>query len=151
MARVGDPGREPGPVRPSTDARAEARRLSAAIAKLGFTLPGTLSHRHTRCGRPGCHCHADPPQLHGPYWWWTRKVHAKTVTRLLTDDQAADYRGWFDNARALRALLGELEALSVSVVEADPRSARRPGGRRPNPAPDSAPPAAVDKPRSRHR
>lgn len=133
MDDEGDTPREPGMVRPDPRTRAESRRLGAAIAKLGFVLPGTLSQRLTRCGRPGCHCHADPPSLHGPYWWWTRKVRAKTVTRLLTDDQAADYGDWFDNARKLRALVSELEALSLRVVEDDPRSARRPGGRRPNP------------------
>lgn len=122
-------------VTPDPRARAEARRLGAAIAKVGFVLPGTLSQRRTRCGRPGCHCHDDPPQLHGPYWWWTRKVKAKTVTRLLTDDQVEDYRNWFDNAKRLRALVAELEALSLGVVENDPRSARRPGGRPPSAAP----------------
>lgn len=114
-------------------ARAEARRLTSAIAKVGFSLPGTLSQRMTRCGRSGCHCHADPPQLHGPYWWWTRKVRAKTITRLLTDEQVVDYQPWFDNAKIIRSLLVELEALSLSIVEEDPRSRRRPGGRRPNP------------------
>lgn len=121
-------------MRPDPTARAEARRLASAIAKVGFVLPGTLTRRHTRCGRRGCHCHADPPHLHGPYWWWTRKVRAKTVTRLLTDDQAADYQEWFDNARKLKALIAELEALGLRIVENDPRSARRPGGRRPNAA-----------------
>jgi len=147
MTEVGDPRREPAQVRRDPATRAQARRLTTAIAKIGFVLPGTLSRRHTRCGRPGCHCHADPPQLHGPYWWWTRKVQAKTVTRLLTDEQAADYGEWFNNARHLRALIAELEALSLAVVENDPRSARRPGGRRP--AIDT--PSAVDKPRSPRR
>jgi hypothetical protein len=58
-------------------------------------------------------------------------VSAKTVTKLLTDDQVADYQEWFDNAKTLRALTAELEALSLSIVEGDPRSARRPGGRKP--------------------
>jgi hypothetical protein len=112
MSRRVDRAREPGQVRADPDARAQARRISDAIAKLGFVLPGTLTQRRTRCGRPGCHCHADPPQLHGPYWWWTRKVNAKTTTRLLTDEQAADYQPWFANARRARELLAELEAQS---------------------------------------
>jgi hypothetical protein len=58
-------------------------------------------------------------------------VRAKTITRLLTDEQAADYRKWFDNMKELRSLVSELEALSLKVVEDDPRSVRRPGGRRP--------------------
>jgi hypothetical protein len=50
---------------------------------------------------------------------------------MLTDDQARDYQEWFDNAKTLRALTGELEALSLAIVEEDPRSVRRPGGRKP--------------------
>ena len=111
--------------------RREARRLHQAVAAIDYVLPGTLSHRRVRCGRTGCRCHADPPELHGPYWWWTRKVDKKTVTRLLTDEQATDYEEWFQNARRLRALITELEALGLRAVEADPRSVRRPGGRRP--------------------
>ncbi|MBV1893709.1 MAG: hypothetical protein KUG57_06640 [Ilumatobacteraceae bacterium] len=59
-------------------------RLTAAparIADIGYVMPGTLTQRHTRCGTPTCRCHADPPQLHGPYWQWTSKVNGKAVTR----------------------------------------------------------------------
>jgi hypothetical protein len=118
-------------VQPSAGQKAEAKRLQSAISRLGYVLPGTLSHRAMRCGRSGCHCHDDPPQLHGPYWLWTRKVNAKTVTKLLTDDQVGDYQGWFDNAKTLRTLTSELEALSLDIVASDPRSQRRPGGRKP--------------------
>ena len=31
-----------------------------------------------------CRCKGDPPRLHGPYYLWTRKVAAKTVTVRLT-------------------------------------------------------------------
>jgi hypothetical protein len=111
--------------------RHEARRLRQAIAAIDYVLPGTLSRRVVRCGHTGCRCHADPPQLHGPYWWWTRKVDHKTVTRLLTDEQVADYQLWFDNAHRLRALVSELESLGLRAVEVDPRSLRRPSGRKP--------------------
>ena len=97
------------------------------MAKVGPVLPGTVTRRYTRCGRAGCRCMADPPQPHGPYWSWTRKVANKTVTRYLTDEQAAEYRPWFDNARRLRALVAELEATAVTAVEADPRSTRSAG------------------------
>jgi hypothetical protein len=65
--------------------------------------------------------HADPPRLHGPYHQWTRKKNGKTATRILTDDQAADYQPWFDNHRRLRELIAELEELSLAIAEADPR------------------------------
>jgi hypothetical protein len=52
---------------------------------------------------------------------WTRKKNGKTATRILTDDQLADYGPWFDNHRRLRELIAELEALSLAIAEADPR------------------------------
>ncbi|MGD0876414.1 MAG: DUF6788 family protein, partial [Acidimicrobiales bacterium] len=57
---------------------------------------------------------------HGPYLSWTRKVDAKTVTRNLDAAQAERYRPWFDNARRLRELVAELEAVSVQLaIEAE--------------------------------
>ena len=99
----------------------------------------------TRCGHPGCRCHADPPRLHGPYHQWTRKIAGKTVTRILTDDQLADYQPWFDNQRRLRALVAELETLSQEIADNDPRWNRfgpgRPGTRS---SPMSAPAWALE-------
>lgn len=91
--------------------------IAARLAKVGFALPGTLLERRMACGKPTCRCKADPPQLHGPYHQWTRKIDGKTVTRRLTDEQAAVYGPWFANARRLRELVNELEALSLRIFE----------------------------------
>jgi hypothetical protein len=77
------------------------------------------------CSNAGCHCHADPPQLHGPYWFWTRKVNAKTVSVVLSEEQVEEYQPWFDNEHKLRDLVHELEALGLAAVQADPRTKRR--------------------------
>ena len=108
--------------RPAT--QAEAKKIAAelaAIASSGIVLPGSITERRTRCGRPNCGCHADPPRLHGPYWQWTRKVAAKTICRWLTADQRRDYTEWIDNDRRLRELLAQLETLGTAALEADPR------------------------------
>jgi len=101
------------------------RRLTpaelAAIASSGMVLPGSITERRTRCGRPNCGCHADPPRLHGPYWQWTRKVAAKTTCRWLSADQHHDYRPWIGNDRRLHELLARLETLGTAALEADPR------------------------------
>ena len=84
--------------------------IQAALASIGFCLPGSIVIRRTRCGKPACACKADPPALHGPYIQWTRTVKGKTVTRTLTPAQYDAYAPWFASARRLRALAAELEA-----------------------------------------
>jgi Family of unknown function (DUF6788) len=125
MREMRDPGCDNDTVSPTPAQQARAAAIAAEItarlAGLTFALPGTLADRMTRCGHPGCRCHADPPRLHGPYHQWTRKKNGKTATRILTDEQLADYGPWFGNHKRLRELLAELEALSLDIAEADPR------------------------------
>ena len=69
MREVRDPGCENDNVSPTPAQQARAAAIAAQIAGLastGFALPGTLADRMTRCGNPGCRCHADPPRPHGP-------------------------------------------------------------------------------------
>ena len=76
MRETGDPGCDNGGVSPTPAQRAQARRIAAELAALGFALPGPLADRMTRCGRANCRCHADPPRLHGPYHQWTARKTA---------------------------------------------------------------------------
>jgi hypothetical protein len=125
MRDAEDPGCDNDSVSPTPAQQARAAAITAEItarlADLAYALPGTVADRLTRCGHPRCRCHADPPQLHGPYHQWTRKKNGRTSTRILTDDQLADYGAWFDNHRRVRELITELEALSLAIAEADPR------------------------------
>jgi hypothetical protein len=105
--------------------RAEARRIAEEISKVGFVLPGTVTKRYLTCTHQGCKCHGDPPSLHGPYWYWTRKVRAKTVTRSFSAEQIEEYGSWFENEKRLRELVHALEELSLSIAETDPRTPKR--------------------------
>jgi hypothetical protein len=111
--------RTSGRVGPATIERRRAK-ITAEIGALGLPLPGSLVERRTRCGNTGCRCHGDPPQLHGPYLTWTRKVDNKTVTRTLDPAQAERLRPLLDNSRRLRELVSEFEALALRQVENDP-------------------------------
>lgn len=95
---------------------AQRQRLAAQLGSeaglLGWVASGSLVSRSTVCGKPGCRCGADPPQLHGPYWQWTKKVNGKTVTRRLTDEQARLLQEWLGNRRRLQATLAALEDVS---------------------------------------
>lgn len=98
------------------DAGVAQQQIAARLARIGFVLPGTITERMRRCGKPNCRCAQDPAALHGPYIQWTRTVDGKTVTKQLTADQWARYRPWFDNARQLRELYSALEALSLDAI-----------------------------------
>jgi hypothetical protein len=106
---------------PSPDQQAARDRIAAELATAGFALPGTLTVRAYACGKPSCRCHADPPRLHGPYAEWTRKIGGKTVTRRLSPAELTEYQPLFDNAKKLRALLAELQDLTLEIIEADSR------------------------------
>lgn len=92
------------------------KAVQAKIRALGFVIPGSVIERYTLCPNPGCHCHADPPNRHGPYLQYTRKLDGKTVTRRLSPSQAQDYRRWIANRRALDELTTEMDQLSQQAA-----------------------------------
>ncbi len=54
-----------------------------------------------------------------------RAVRGQTVTRKISEEQQRRYQAWFDNARRLRELVSELEALSLQAFEQAEGSSRR--------------------------
>ena len=91
--------------------------LKRTLVDLGFVRPGSLVVRYMPCGRATCHCMADPPTLHGPYYQWTHKIGGKTVTRRLSEAQAAACREWIRHHRALKATVRKMEALSLKETD----------------------------------
>jgi hypothetical protein len=102
------------------------QQIQAELARIGIALPGSLTSRTTRCQRAGCHCHASPPILHGPYPTWTRKAGARSVTKTLTPEEAERLRPYFAAHRRLRQLITELEAVSIELAE-QPATPKTPG------------------------
>ena len=90
--------------------------LRAQLGELGFISRGSLLQRSTVCGKPGCRCQADPPQRHGPYWQWTRKLKGRTVTRQLREREATLYAEWIANARRLDAIVAEMLEVSSQAA-----------------------------------
>ncbi len=90
--------------------------LLAELADIGLVLRGSIARRLVRCGQPMCRCKADPPQLHGPYYLWTRKVAGKTVTAQLTPEQATLCQDWNRNMRKLDRIVRELQAIGLRAA-----------------------------------
>ena len=107
---------------PNTASRlADYERRYSEIAQqlpgIGIISSGSITRRYTRCATPGCRCHGDPPQLHGPYFQRTTKVHGKTVTRRLSPAEAALYEEWIANDRQLRRLIEQMREIAAKVQE----------------------------------
>jgi hypothetical protein len=86
------------------------------LAEVGFTCEGSLIERYTTCNNPNCRC-SDPDQRHGPYWQLSWKQAGKTVSKLLSPEDAALYQEWIANRRRLDTALEEMRDLSRQAGE----------------------------------
>ncbi|HEY5482450.1 MAG TPA: DUF6788 family protein [Propionibacteriaceae bacterium] len=111
MARSTKAGRLADSVRRHRD------NLASQLVQIGLIAAGSVTRRYTRCGTAGCRCHADPPQPHGPCYQWTAKLNGKTVTRRLTDREAALSKEWLANDRQLRAVIGQMRRVAAKAGE----------------------------------
>jgi hypothetical protein len=90
--------------------------LSQALAQLGFIWPGTLQRRMMTCGKSQCPCHRDPQERHGPYYCWTSKIKGKTVTRMLSQQEAEILLPWINNRRKLNATIKRMMEVSEHAL-----------------------------------
>ena len=97
------------------------RQLAAQLADIGMISAGSLTRRYTRCTSPGCKCRADPPQPHGPYWQWTRKIDGKTITRRLTPTEAKLYHRWIANDRRMRRIIEQMRTIAAKAADVTDR------------------------------
>ena len=93
------------------------RELASQLADIGYIASGSVAARFNRCGKPSCACHADPPQLHGPYWHWTAKIDGKTVNRRLNNREARLYQEWIANDRTARNLLTQMRQAATKATD----------------------------------
>jgi hypothetical protein len=108
---------------------ADAQRYEAlkrAVADVALIRRGSLVRRFMPCGKPGCRCQVRSPELHGPYYQWTRKVRGKTVTVRVSKDEAKLLEEWIENGRRLDKLVGEMERVSYRLTERLLRAVRNP-------------------------
>jgi len=104
---------------PPIDSYAERyARLKREIQDVGFVMIGSVQSRYQQCGKSWCHCHTDPANRHGPYYYWTRKVKGKTVGMLLTKEEYDLYRDWIANGRTLNRLIRSMQQLSKRALAA---------------------------------
>ena len=94
----------------------EYRRLRQELLKVGYLWTGTVLRRSMTCGRQGCRCQRAPRFRHGSYYYWTRKVKGKTVSRLLTPKEGKLYKSWVANRQQLHKTLTKMYTVSRRVA-----------------------------------
>jgi uncharacterized iron-regulated protein len=90
-------------------------RLTARLAKLGPVLQGTITERTIVREDPK---RPDEKKAYGPYYQWTFKRAAKTVTVNLSREQVAAYQRAIDAHRKLEDITAKLRLLSAQILEA---------------------------------
>lgn len=98
--------------------------LKRAVGDIGLIRRGSLVRRFMPCGKPGCRCQSKRPQLHGPYYQWTRKIHGKTITVRVDRTEARMIQQWIRNGRRLEKLVGEMERVCLRLTERLLRASR---------------------------
>lgn len=99
--------------------------LKAMLESIGFLSRGSVQTKRAVCGKATCRCHAEPANRHGPYHHWTRKLHGKTVGRLLGDQELRVYRGAIENSRKLEKTLRKMYEVSERALELVARKATK--------------------------
>jgi hypothetical protein len=92
------------------------RELADKLAELGFMHEGTVVRQRLTCGKSSCACHSDSERRHGPYFYWTAKVKGRTVSRLLTKEEADLYEEWIRNRRRFREIQRKMLALAKKAL-----------------------------------
>lgn len=98
--------------------------LQRRIADFDYVCSGNLRQRYAVCGTVNCRCKAQPPEPHGPYYYWSRLLGGKVVQRVLSREQADIVARGIANYRDVRELLRKWEEETVRSIEIRLRAKR---------------------------
>jgi hypothetical protein len=85
--------------------------LATQLKETGLVLQGTITERTIEpSDRRG--------KIYGPYYQWTRKIRAKTVTINLSPSQAKIYQTAIDNNKRMEKVIEDMRNLSLKICAA---------------------------------
>jgi Family of unknown function (DUF6788) len=114
------------PSHPTLVRRMLERRLKQ-LAPTGPVLAASLVLLNKRCGQPSCRCHHGGP-LHQAYHI-TFREGGKTKTAYVPKDLLTEVQEWMQEHRRLKALLREVNLLSLALIRGHVQHRRRQQGR----------------------
>jgi hypothetical protein len=100
----------------------EKSRFRSGLPKLGPIVQGTITERTITKPAPD---DAKRTRTIGPYYQWTFKRNAKTVTVNLSAAQAKTFQQAIDNNRKFEAILQEMRTISRTILEATTQGVKK--------------------------
>ena len=104
------------PIIKSSDKR--IKKLLRLLAGVEHICSGNLRSRSLVCGKKRCRCKGNPPALHGPYYYWSRRSKGRLVQKVLSPGQAEFVRKAIKNHREIQQLLREWGEETIKNIEA---------------------------------
>lgn len=98
------------------------KRLTARLATIGPIVQGSIAERTITKEDPR---NPDQPKTIGPYYQWTFKRSAKTVTVNLSAAQVKVFQKAIDNNRKLESVLTQMRDLSRQIIEATTKGVQK--------------------------
>lgn len=100
--------------------------LKRKIAGFNYVCSGTLLRRSLVCGKGNCRCKAQKPSLHGPYYYWSRRLEGRQVSKVLSQGQAKIVEQAIKNYKKALQLLRQWEARTIKAIDhQQPKDTRR--------------------------
>lgn len=97
-------------------------RLAARLARIGPIAQGTITERTITKQDPR---NPQASRTIGPYYQWTFKRSAKTITVNLSAAQVKPFHKAIDNNRKIETLLAQMRDLSRQILEMTTKGVQR--------------------------
>jgi hypothetical protein len=96
------------------------RRIKGKLLSIGLAIPGTIRETYLKCGKSWCACAKKGGQLHGPYYFWNRKVNGKLTSKSVPEDKLRLFRAWISNRQELEALVNQVLEFGQEIAAGRP-------------------------------
>lgn len=96
------------------------RRIVEKLLSIGLAIPGTIRETYLQCGKSWCACAKKGGQLHGPYYFWNRKVDGKLTSKSIPKDKLRLFQGWISNRQELEALVNQVLEFGQEIAASLP-------------------------------
>jgi hypothetical protein len=84
------------------------RRIQGKFLSIGLAIPGTIRETYLQCGKAWCACAKKGGQLHGPYYFWNRKVDGKLTSKSIPQGKLRLFQSWINNRQQMEELINQL-------------------------------------------